>query len=867
MDDSTHQTEKAVLSQLRAQSGLTPFRRWMPFLFLMAAMAYGLLASLLHAPENPLSALSHVDSPGSASQSSRIVQIDYLVAPLEQVIEDENWRQKNWQAAPSENSGIGYYNGPVTFKVTVENPGATNAEQWVLVSAPYIDRLRPAILDENGAFQRLRDMGDLYPFGNRLISLPPWIWPVSLPAGTTTLLFEVQNAGPTLLPISILEPDNVVSDIAGTMTWKAFITGLLVFALLLNLSFMMKFRLPGLAWLGVLTLSVIHVQLVMEGFGLWLIWPEFPEINALLNISLCLCLISLCQITPNFIQVSRLPRLLLNAASVLGLLHLLAMPLRLPLLGQDSFLILALTGGSMILALTLKQARHEVYARYFALSLLFILLGTVISAARTVGWVPVNSFTDSAFFIGAAAASLILTSGIGRQILEERKKRLASDIRARQEQTLRSHVEQNYKQLLKTHSVSGKPNRAMLEESLDQLDSHQQPYTVAMIQLTRFNEIEQALGYRTAEDLLRSYLWELDGFLKRIMGDQLIIIDGYALASIDTSNHAFAFFHTDAPDTYPEKLKTLMNWLGENFREGRFSLSWSSSVGIAHAPEHGVDASDILSSAGFAALDTHQPLTVYDPAIADWQYQQQMLMLDIEEALGNGCIWLEYQPTVRIQDARIASLEALIRWQHPDFGTVAPDRWIPLAEQVGMIHHVTLWVVDRVCEDMSALKARHGDHIAVAVNISANDLTHPDFLEKVKAIVQHHGAQPSDLILEITETAMMADTALAKVVIRTLSQSGFRIAVDDFGTGHSSLGTLATFELDELKIDRSFLSDILTQPARQRIFRAALDLGEALDLDVVVEGVEEEAIAAWLQQFPGLYGQGYYWGKPEQLKT
>ncbi|HAP53342.1 MAG TPA: diguanylate phosphodiesterase, partial [Marinobacter adhaerens] len=190
MDDSTHQTEKAVLSQLRAQSGLTPFRRWMPFLFLMAAMAYGLLASLLHAPENPLSALSHVDSPGSASQSSRIVQIDYLVAPLEQVIEDENWRQKNWQAAPSENSGIGYYNGPVTFKVTVENLGATNAEQWVLVSAPYIDRLSPAILDENGAFQRLRDMGDLYPFGNRLISLPPWIWPVSLPAGTTTLLFE-----------------------------------------------------------------------------------------------------------------------------------------------------------------------------------------------------------------------------------------------------------------------------------------------------------------------------------------------------------------------------------------------------------------------------------------------------------------------------------------------------------------------------------------------------------------------------------------------------------------------------------------------------------------------------------------------------
>jgi len=867
MDDGTHETEKAVLSELRGQSGLTQFRRWLPFLFLVAAMAYGLLAALFHGAENPLYPLPQIESHAAAPQSPRIVQIDYLVASLEQVTEDENWRQKNWQAAPSQNSGIGYYDGPVTFKVTVENPGTKDVEQWALVSAPYIDRLRPAILGDNGVFQRLREMGDLYPFGNRLISLPPWIWPVSLPTGTSTLLFEVQNAGPTLLPITILEPNNVVSSIAGTMAWKAFITGLLVFALLLNLSFMMKFRLPGLAWLGVLTLSVIHVQLVMEGFGLWLIWPNFPEVNALLNISLCLCLISLCQITPNFIQVSRLPRLLLNAASMLGLLHLLAMPLQLPLLGQDSFLVLALTSGSLILALALKRARHEVYARYFALSLLFILLGTIISAARTVGWVPVNSFTDSAFFIGAAAASLILTSGIGRQILEERKKRLASDIRARQEQTLRSHVEQNYKQLLKTHSVTGKPNRAMLEESLDQLDSLERPYTVAMIQLTRFNEIEQALGYRTAEDLLRSYLWELDGFLKRIMGDQLVMIDGYALASIDTSNHAFAFYHRDTPDTYQEKLKALMSWLGENFREGRFSLSWSSSVGIAHAPEHGGDASEILSSAGFAALNTRQPLTVYNPAIADWQYEQQMLMLDIEEALGNGGIWLEYQPTIRIQDARIASLEALIRWQHPDFGTVAPDRWIPLAEQVGMIHHVTLWVVERVCEDMAALKARHGDHIAVAVNISANDLTYPDFLEEVTTIVHHHGAHPSDLILEITETAMMADTALAQEVIRTLSHSGFRIAVDDFGTGHSSLGTLATFELDELKIDRSFLSGILTQPARQRIFRAALDLGEALDLDVVVEGVEEEAIADWLQQFPGLYGQGYYWGKPEQLQN
>ncbi|MDK8462810.1 GGDEF domain-containing phosphodiesterase [Marinobacter sp. SS13-12] len=472
-----------------------------------------------------------------------------------------------------------------------------------------------------------------------------------------------------------------------------------------------------------------------------------------------------------------------------------------------------------------------------------------------------------AFIGGVLMFALLLLAG-GSYVLravsrQERRKRLSADRLVRQEQQVRSQIEQDYDRLLKSHRVTGKPNRAILEETLDNIDTGQIPYTLCMIRLSRFNEIEQALGYRAAEELLRSYLRQLNSYLKRLASARLVIINGYGLATIDTINHAFALYREDHTDQVQDLLFEIRDWLADNFREGRFSFSWGPSLGIAHAPEHGADAAGILSSAGLASLNAGQLLTVYDPAIAEWQYRQQVLMLDVEDGLASNAMWLEYQPKVSIRDSKVRSVEALIRWRHPEFGIVAPDQWIPLAEQVGVIHPVTLWVIERACSEYRHLVSRYGPGLSVAVNISAVDLIHAGFEDEIADIVTRHGMKTGDLILEITETAMMTDPEDSGKIIHALSRKGFRIAMDDFGTGHSSLGTLASFDLDELKIDRSFLKDILAHPTRQRIFRAALELGEALDLDVVVEGVEDEAVVCWLQQFPGLFGQGYFWGRPE----
>lgn len=602
---------------------------------------------------------------------------------------------------------------------------------------------------------------------------------------------------------------------------------------------------------------------MLEGFGLWFIWPDWPQFDALLHISLPLCLIALCEFTPHFLPLSRRSGRIIHGISLAAFVHLLATPLDVPLIDQKSFLALTLAGGTFILLVVLGQVRRHVYARYYGLAILAILTGAVISSLRTLGWGSNISFAESALFLGAAAGSVVLTTGAGRLLLEERRKRLSADLRVQREQQMRSRTEQDYDRLLKTHRVTGKPNRAILEETLDAIDTGQTPYTLCMVRLQRFNEIEQALGYRTAEELLKSYLRQLNSYLKRRAGARLVAINGYGLATVDTINHAFALYREDESEPTLELLNDIRDWLDDNFREGRFSFSWNPSLGVAHAPEHGQDAAGILSSAGVASLNTVQVLTVYDPAIAEWQYRQQVLMLDVEDGLASNNMWLEYQPKVGIRDSKVRSVEALIRWRHPEFGYVAPDQWIPLAEQVGVIHPVTLWVIERACSEYRHLLARYGNTLSVAVNISAMDLIHAGFEDEVTRIIARHGMKTEHLILEITETAMMTDPEASRRMIHTLSRKGFRIAMDDFGTGHSSLGTLASFDLDELKIDRSFLKGILDHPTRQRIFRAALELGEALDLDVVVEGVEDEAVVCWLQQFPGLYGQGYFWGRPE----
>jgi EAL domain-containing protein (putative c-di-GMP-specific phosphodiesterase class I) len=629
--------------------------------------AFGLLAHGLPGADQPIS-LSGADSRSQHSFGQAVGAMHYLLAPLDKARATPADSDR-WQPVSAERSGIGYPGEAATFRVPVSNPAGVPALFLMVIDAPYLDHIAPVLRHASGDEEFLRVMGARYPFPHEHLGLPQWIWPVTLPPGESTLLIEVQNRGPVTLPLSVTAPVEAISEGAFSTAWKSLITGLLVFALLLNLSLLIRHPRPGIAWLTVLMLSVVYSQLVLDGLGHWLLWSDWPAFNALLSVSLPLCLIALCQFTPHVIPVSRRAWWTLQGFSGAAVTHTLAAPFSVPFLGQDLFLMISTMGGAFIVVLVVRQLRRNAYARYFALSVLAMLVGGVVTSLRTVGWLPVNLLTDSAFFLGAAVGSLILTGG-------------------------------------------------------------------------------------------------------------------------------------------------------------------------------------------FARILIHNP---------HWRLETEGLMRDLLPALDSGQMWLEYQTKVRISDGQPCSVEALIRWQHPRHGLLPPDQWIPLAEQAGLVHAVTLWVLEQACQDSGLRRDYYGQDLPVSVNISARDLAHRRFPEQAEAIACRHRLSPAQLILEITETAVMTDPARSRAGLRELTSLGFRIALDDFGAGHSSLGTLAQLPLHELKVDRSLSHDLLYDRTRQSVLTATLELGAALGLTVVVEGVEEAAVAEWLNQFPDLQGQGYFWGRPERI--
>lgn len=846
-------------------SPLFRLNAWLPLLLAVLAAGYGLAMAVVQDHSHASDRQAVWQLPELTLLNSQL-ETQYTIRPLNDVLKNQAWRDDDWALTSQAKAGVGYLQTPATFRFTLANDHPEPAHYLLVVPAPFLDHIAPVAIQPDGSALPLPIMGDTYRFRQRLYNLPQWVWPVTLaPQSETVFLFEVINSGPTMLPVSLMKPEALIGSSVVIIAWKAFLYGLLVFALAFNLILVTLLRTPATAWLAVLIGAVVYSQLVIDGFGLWLLWPEWPLLNDLLAVTLPLSVIAFCQFTRHFMELRGPAASVLHLLSGLAGIILITTSLQLPLLGQGTLLVLGVLTSLFTLALALQRIGHNLYARYCAVAIAAIIGGVLLASLRTIGWVPVNELTNSGFYLGAALASMVLTMAVAHRLLDERRQRLSAFNKARQERELRTRLENDYDRLLKTHRITRKPNRAILEETLERLHQRGDTYALCLVRLERYTEIEQALGYKEAESLLRLYLSRFNRYLKHRLADQLVMINGYGVATVDTINHAFAV-HIRPDEATAESVWTdITRWLETNFSAGRYSLNWAPSLGLANAPEHGCSASEVLSCAGFATLNPTHTLTVYDPRVADHQYQQQVLMLDLDGALENNHIHLAYQPKVQIRDAEIVSFEALIRWEHPDFGPVAPDRWIPLAEQMGAIHSVTRWVLNRACQDWHTLAADHNDGLAIAINISARDLGQPGFDQTALSILEHHNVAPRNIILEITETAVMVNANQARGMIRTLSQAGFRIALDDFGTGHSSLSALAGFELDELKIDRSFLQDITHDVTRQRIFRTAVELGEVLGLSIVVEGVETEAIAQWLQQFPGLFGQGYYWGFPQPL--
>ena len=290
----------------------------------------------------------------------------------------------------------------------------------------------------------------------------------------------------------------------------------------------------------------------------------------------------------------------------------------------------------------------------------------------------------------------------------------------------------------------------------------------------------------------------------------------------------------------------------------------SGSMGVVFMPKNGTNAEVLLGRADVAlnvAKTSHSKLVCYDDEQNNYSPDRLAMIGQLRAAVDNDELRLHYQPKVSQPDGRVICVEALVRWQHPQRGMLSPDQFVPLAEQTGLIDDLTRWVLTTALRQLT-LWRRVMPELSVAVNISERSLNHLDLPQMVFDALNETGADASALVLEINEAALVSDPERAGVVMEHLSGAGVRLSLDDFGEGFTSLSQLSGLPLNELKIDRIFVQDMLNGPNDSAIVRSVVELGHNLNLEVIAEGVETAEILAALNELGVNAAQGYFFTPP-----
>jgi EAL domain-containing protein (putative c-di-GMP-specific phosphodiesterase class I) len=298
----------------------------------------------------------------------------------------------------------------------------------------------------------------------------------------------------------------------------------------------------------------------------------------------------------------------------------------------------------------------------------------------------------------------------------------------------------------------------------------------------------------------------------------------------------------------------------------------TAEVAVGAAPlAEATDAHEVLSHAGLAMTeaegDRRRPWRAYQPTMLNAALSRVALRGDLSAALAQDGLRLHYQPVVDLGSGEVVAFEALSRWQHPRQGAIPPDRFVPLAEETGLIVPLGSWALRQAMTDLAHLRTltAPGRQLRIAVNVSALQLAEPDFPAEVAAVLEAAGVPAQALCLEITESSVLDETGRTLETLRTLKELGLSLAIDDFGTGHSALSYLPDLPFDLLKVDRSFITTIDTSPARAEVVRGIVSIAGAIGMRVVAEGIEQSGQERLLVEACCHYGQGFLYSRPVPL--
>lgn len=449
-------------------------------------------------------------------------------------------------------------------------------------------------------------------------------------------------------------------------------------------------------------------------------------------------------------------------------------------------------------------------------------------------------------------------------IIESSRDGASSRIYAAQNITERRRAEKRIRYLARIDALTKIPNRMqfqhLLQRGIARARRAGKPLCLFYVDIDHFKEINDTFGHLAGDTTLETVAERLSAALPehsvigRLAGDEFAVI-----------------IHGLGPDKEglkktSELAQKLLNRLADPFFVQGHEVFMTASLGIAYYPKDAPNVIDLIRNADAALYSAKKSggnvFSYYKPAMNEASVERLMTKSRLKRAFERDELLVHYQPKYNLETGEVFGAEALVRWELPDRGLILPSDFIPLAEETSLIIEIGEWVLDKVCEDFRFWQRSVGSPGRVSVNLSLKQLRQLNFTKRIGSILRSHEVSPTSLELEITETTLMENPERTVHLLDQLYGLGLHLAIDDFGTGYSSLSALQQFPISTLKIDKSFVRDVVINPDDATIVDTIVQMGRNLNMDVVAEGVESEAQLNLLQKLGCTYAQGLLFGDP-----